>query len=216
MRVFGAAVATGLLLAPLASADYGRSAEIPLAKQPVSVVLGDANQDGFTDLVTIYSSGASISALPGRGDGSFARPVDYAVTGARSAVFGDWDSDGLDDVAVAAAGATITVFAGVDGKLERKASYPAPAPSVLAAADLDSDGNLDLAAASSTEARVSVLIGRGDETFDSAIDYPTASAASSVVVADLDGDDAPDIATGGSKPSILFGTGDGNLRAIYG
>jgi hypothetical protein len=213
-----AAVATGLLLAPLASAsatDFGRSAEIPLAKEPASVLVGDATQDGLPDIVTIYASGSSISVLPGIGDGSFERPVDYAVTGARSAVFGDWDADGVDDLAVAA-GATITVFAGIDGGLERKASYPAPAPSALAAADLDSDGNLDLVAASSTVARVSVLIGHGDGTFDPAIDYPIGSGASSLVVADLNGDGAPDIAAAGSKPSILFGIGDGTFEPYTG
>lgn len=211
MRAFGAAVATGLLLAPLASANFGRSAEIPLAGQPASVVLGDANQDGLADIVTIYSSGPSISVLAGHGDGGFAQPVDYPVTGARFAVFGDLDSDGLDDLAVAA-GATITVFAGMEGGFERKASFPVRAPAVLAAADLNSDGNLDLATASSTDPRVSVLIGLGDGTFDPAVYYPVGSATESLVVADLDGDGALDIATAGSRPSILFGTGDGAFR----
>ena len=208
MRAFGAAVATGLLLAPLASANFGRSAEIPLTGQPASVLLADANQDGLADIATIYSSGPSISVLAGRGDGGFAQPVDYPVAGARSGVFGDFDSDGLEDLAVAA-GATITVFAGVDGGLERRASFPVRAPAVLAAADLNSDGNLDLATASSTEARVSVLIGVGDGTFDPAVDYPVGSATESLVIADLDGDETLDIATAGSSPSILFGTGDG-------
>lgn len=209
-----ATVATGLLLAPLASAsatDFGRSAEIPLAREPASVLVGDPTQDGLPDIVTIYTSGQSISVLPGLGDGSFERPVDYPVTGARSAVFGDWDSDGLEDLAVAA-GTTITLFAGVDGGLERRGSYPVPAPSALAAADLNDDSNLDLVAVSSTAANVSILLGHGDGTFDSAISYPVGSGSASVVVADLNGDGAPDIATAGSRPSILFGIGDGTFE----
>jgi hypothetical protein len=208
-----AVVATGLLLIPLASASdtrFGRSAEIPLTREPTSVLVGDPTQDGLPDIVVIYAAGASISVLPGLGDGSFEQPVDYPVTGARSAVVGDWESDGFDDLAVAA-GPTITIFAGVDGGLERKASYPVRAPSALAAADLNNDGNLDLVATSSTVAKVSVLIGVGDGTFDPPVDYPVGSGSSAVVVTDLNGDNAPDIVTAGAKPSILFGVGDGTF-----
>jgi hypothetical protein len=214
VRVFSlATVAAGLLLTPLASAtatNFGRSAEIPLAREPASVLVGDPTQDGLPDIVTINAPGTSISVLPGLGDGSFERPVDYPVTGARSAALGDWDSDGLEDLAVAT-GTTITLFAGVDGGLERRASYPVPAPSALAAADLDDDGNLDVVAVSSTSANVSVLLGHGDGTFDQAIGYPVGSGSSSVVVTDLNGDGALDIVTAGSRPSILFGIGDGTF-----
>jgi hypothetical protein len=123
-------------------------------------------------------------------------------------VLGDWDADGADDLAVAV-GARITVFAGIDGGFARRASYPAHAPSALAVADIDSDGNLDLVAASSTGATVSVLLGRGDGTFAAAVDYPIGSRASSVLVADLNGDDTPDIAAAGSNLTILLGSGVG-------
>jgi hypothetical protein len=211
VRIFGAAAVTaGLLLVPLAAAaDFGRPAEIPLASQPETVVLGDATQDGSPDILT--TSGSTISVLPGGGDGSFRRRIDYAAgTNVRSAVFGDWDGNGADDLAVATEGA-ITTFAGTSGALVRQRSYPVPAPVFVGAADVDADGNLDLVATSSAQAAVFVLQGLGDGTFAPAIAYGIAGAASSLVVTDLDGDEVVDIAAAGSDLSILLGIGDGTF-----
>ena len=210
MKAVGAAVMSGLLLVPLAAAaDFGRPAEIPLAKAPETVIVGDATQDGSPDLLT--TSASTISILPGRDDGSFERRIDYAAgANVRSAVFGDWDGNGSDDLALATEGA-ITTFAGAGGALVRQRSYPVPTPVFVGAADVDADGNLDLVAASSAQATVSVLQGLGDGTFAAAIGYRIAGTASSLVVADLNGDDVVDIAAAGSELSILLGVGDGTF-----
>jgi hypothetical protein len=217
VRAFAAvAVTTGLLLVPLAAAaDFGRPAEITLASQPETVVLGDATQDGNADILT--TSGSTISVLPGQDNGSFLRRIDYtAGTGAGSPVFGDWNGDGADDLALVTEGA-ITIFAGTGGALVRQRSYPVPAPVSLHAADVDADGNLDLVATSSAQAKVFVLLGAGDGTFASASQYPIGSpGAPSLAVSDINGDDVVDIAAGGSGVWLLFGNGDGTFQQYQG
>jgi FG-GAP-like repeat/PASTA domain len=211
VRVLVAAATAGLLLVPLAAAaDFGRPAEIPLAKQPETVALGDATQDGKVDVIT--TSGSTISLLPGRGDGGFDRRIDFAAgSNARSPVFGDWNGDGAEDLALATQGA-ITTFTGTGGGLVRQRSYPVAAPVFLGAGYLDGDGNLDLVATSSSQATVSVLLGFGDGTFGPASDYRVGSPSTSLAVADLNGDDIADIAAAGSDLSILPGVGDGTFE----
>ena len=213
MRSVGAAAVTaGLLFVPLASAaTFGRPAEIPLARTPVSVVVMDATQDGGSDIVLANAAGPTLTLLPGRQDGSFERPVEIG-TGPlpRTLVVGDFDNDGGDDVAVASED-QVTVYAGIDGSLVRQGSSIARAPATLATGDFDGDGNLDLVAGATAEASVEVLLGAGDGTFAPARRYPVSLPATGLLVADLNGDEAPDLAASGDGVSILFGHGDGTF-----
>jgi len=215
VRLFAAAGASAaLLLVPLASAaTFGRAAEIPLSFQPVKIAVGDATQDGFPDIVTANASAPSMSLLPGRGDGSFEKPLHPAgAGGARSFVFGDFDGDGAEELAVATA-SSIVIYAGSDGALVRRQSYAAQAPTFLATGDFDSDGIIDLAATSATRAAVFVLRGHGDGTFDRPSELSIGSPASSLAVADLNGDDTLDIAAAGADVYELLGIGDGSFEA---
>ncbi|MCM8622351.1 MAG: Ig-like domain-containing protein, partial [Candidatus Accumulibacter sp.] len=67
-----------------------------------SVTLGDVDGDGDLDIVTSSSyfySSSSASVLLGKGDGSFAARVDYALPiGANSVALGDVDGDGDLDI----------------------------------------------------------------------------------------------------------------------
>ena len=62
MRFLGAAVVTaGLLVVPLASAAvFGRAVDIPIAGQPLSVIVADATQDGTLDIVTANKKGVYV------------------------------------------------------------------------------------------------------------------------------------------------------------
>ena len=212
MRPVGAAAVTaGLLFVPLASAaTFGRPAEIPLTRTPVSVVVMDATQDGGSDIVLADAAGPPLTLLPGRQDGSFERPVEIG-TGPppRTLAVGDFDNDGADDVAVASE--DVTVYAGIDGSLVRQGSSIARASATLATGDFDGDGNLDLVTGAVAEASVEVLMGAGDGTFVATQRYPVSLPATGLLVADLNGDEAPDIAASGDGASILFGNGDGTF-----
>jgi len=72
---------------------------------PTSVVVGDLNRDGVQDLVTAdfaFGYGASVSVLLGNPDGAFGTPAFYATNyGPTSVAIGDFNGDGIPDIAVA-------------------------------------------------------------------------------------------------------------------
>jgi hypothetical protein len=212
VRFLGAAVvAAGLLVVPLASAAvFGRPAHIPIAAQPLSVILADATQDGALDIVTANSASPGMSVLPGEANGSFGRALDFARgTGARALVADDFDDDGTTEVALAA-GNGVTIYAGVEAGLVRGATYAIDSPASLATEDLDSDGSLDLVVTSSARPAISVLRGLGDGTFDAPVEHAIGSPATSVLTEDMNGDEVPDVAAAGAGGIfVLVGLGDG-------
>jgi hypothetical protein len=204
--------ATGLLVVPLASAaTFGRPAEIPLSQAPVAVATLDATQDGIDDVVVAHATPPGLTVLPGKQDGSFDRPLEVRTSATpRSLSVADVDSDGGDDLVVVV-GSEIAVYTSVDGTLARQASVTAPAASAVIATDLDVDGNNDLVAGSTTRPVVTVFPGLGDGTFGPGQDYAAGSVPTTLYSTDLNGDELPDIAFGGTSVSALFGNGDGTL-----
>jgi glucose/arabinose dehydrogenase len=81
-------------------------------------------------------------------------------------------------------------------------------------ADLNGDGNLDLALANSGSGTVSVLLGRGDGTFASAVNYTVGTEPKSVVAADLNGDGRADLVTANqisNNVTVLINNGNGTF-----
>src|SRR5262249_18264502 len=91
--------------------DSGRA--YPVGSEPVGAAVGDFNNDGNLDLVvanqicppsTEPCPPGSTSILLGNGDGAFADRADYETAADPVAVVvGDFNGDGIPDVAVAAA-----------------------------------------------------------------------------------------------------------------
>lgn len=90
-------------------------------------------------------------------------------------------------------------------------------PDSVVVGDFNGDGKLDLVTSDFWNF-VSVMLGNGDGTFSTAVDYPTDdriySFPASVVVGDFNGDGELDLAVGNtyySSVSILLGNGDGTF-----
>jgi hypothetical protein len=180
-------------------------------RAPVAVAVADPTQDGIQDLVLANATTPALTVLPGRQDGSFERPLDIGSGPApRSFAVGDFDNDGGDDLAVAT-GSEIVIYLSADATFVRHTALTAPATSIVAVTDLDLDGNYDLVAGGPSRPIVSVFVGLGDGSFLPAHDYATGSNPASVLATDLNGDEFPDVVSGGTGISMLVGNGDGTL-----
>src|SRR5207302_408575 len=92
-----------------------------------------------------------------------------------------------------------------------------PNPQSVAVGDFNGDGNLDLAVANwgGTNGTVSALLGNGDGTFQTAVNYAAGLNSISIAVSDFNGDGKLDLVvanSGSTNISVLLGNGDGTFR----
>jgi hypothetical protein len=105
-------------------------------------------------------------------------------------------------------------------QFESRATYPVLlSPYGIAVGDFNHDGKLDMAVASILHStQVSVLLGNGDGTFQTAAHYAAGPGPRWIAAADINGDGnldlaVADFATTPNNVAVLLGNGDGTFRA---
>lgn len=198
--------------------QFAPAVNYPTGINPVGVAVGDFNQDGIPDLVVANSGAGTVSILLGNGDGTFRPSREYgAGVDTLSVAVGDFNGDGKLDLVVANNGGFGVLLGNGDGTFMPVVEYNiGVALGVVAVADLNGDGKLDLVVAGNPNAGgffLGVFLGKGNGTFASAVSYP-GLYASSVAVADLNGDGRLDLAvTGGQYIGVMLGKGDGTFQS---
>jgi hypothetical protein len=219
-----AALGTATLALANANLNFLNVSNPATGATPSSVAVGDFNGDGIPDLAMANYSSGTVTILLGQGNGMFLQAVNSPVpAGAEpsSVVVGDFNEDGIPDLAVANYGdGTVTILLGNgNGTFTQAANSPltvGSGPSSIAAADFNGDGIPDLAVANVSGNTISILLGNGDGTFTQAANSPltVGNGPLSVAVGDFNGNGIPDLAVANAIDStvmILMGNGDGTF-----
>jgi len=181
-----------------------------------SVAVGDFNGDGIPDIVVTNScqsescqSDGTVGVMLGNGDGTFQPVVTYDSGSLRSdwVATADLTGNGIVDLVVdGGAGNVVGVLLGNgDGTFQAPVTYivDGVAGGKVAIGDVNGDGIPDLAVTDActklkdgacTDAKVIVLLGNGDGTFQPQIPYSTGGiGAFAVAIGDVNGDGRPDL-----------------------
>jgi sugar lactone lactonase YvrE len=173
-------------------------------------------------LDTTNSNSVLTSATLGTSVPGIAWPNPKSLTpapGLRSLVAGDFNGDGIPDLAVNAGNELTVLLGNADGTyttLPSITSLPGP-PVAVVMGDFNSDGHQDLAVTIYSSGAIAILLGNGDGTFTLTSAGPTVGIdVAQIGVGEFNGDGIPDLAlisdlTG--AVNILLGNGDGTFTA---
>lgn len=222
-----------LLAVSAASEAFSQSATFSIQAYPLlgnTHVAADFNGDGRLDLAGPGVTGAAV--MLNNGSGTFSPKTEFPLINYPQGIAaGDFNGDGKADLAVVLQNAqfSLAILLGSGaGGFGPATYYPNTSgfdsPYALAS-DINNDGRLDVLIMHSIDcfgpepchgARiVTVMIGNGDGTFQTALDIDVNTFPYSFALGDFNRDGNKDLAVGGSNTelSILLGLGDGTFGA---
>ncbi len=196
IHVSGSATTQGTFTLEITNLDQyttpdNTSLAFPAGNGPSKVVMGDLNGDGKPDLVVSNFLANTVSVLLGNGDGTFQTPRQYAI-GALKTTF----TPGIDTQVL-------------DFRRRRD----------LRLADFNGDGILDSVVTDYDSGDVTVLLGRGDGTFQAPRRVNATPAPLGLAIGDVNNDGQLDLvaidSTTADVPNniaVLLGRGDGTFE----
>ena len=223
---------------PSGTLTQASGSPIAIGPGPTAIAAGDFNGDGIQDIAIANSSSLyvlpngdenRVTILLGNSSGGFsvAPGSPFSVgTNPTSVAVGDFNGDGIQDLAIAnGGGGDVTILLG-NGSGGFSAASGSPfavgaVPISVAVGDFNGDGIEDLATANYSSHNVTVLLGNGAGGFSAATGSPFAVGTNpySVAVGDFNGDGFADLATanfGSSDATVLLGNGSGGFSAATG
>jgi len=180
---------------------------------PYFMATGDFNGDGIPDLVTVNNPNNSISIFLGNGGGGFTATAASPIAVGSSPIYaavGDFDGDGVQDIAIAnTSDITITVLRGLGtGAFTPFAGSPfdseagSNGPLSVSVGDFNGDGIQDLVVGNS-DATLSVFLGNGSGGFTLHSSPTVGNQPGSIAVGDFNGDGIEDLAVANQNDNTV-------------
>lgn len=194
--------------------------------KPTQVAAADVTGDGVLDVLTANDNGPFLAVTAGDGSGGFVDQQRFDGRAPVAAAVADMTGDGLlDIVAIEFEADIVKVFDG-DGSRgfapPRRFQTGLNNTELLAVGDVSGDGQLDIVTGNLFSGGfpaglVSVLVADGEGGFAEAQRVAQTGGTSTLLVADLTGDDIADIVIGDTRTdsvAVLVAVGDGDFEPI--
>jgi len=196
--------------------SFKHKVDYSVGEEPNAILVGDFNNDGITDIMTVDVYSSTVSVLLGVGDGTFASAITTPTSSfPTAAAAADFNHDGFLDLILTNGNITTEMFGNGDGTFKAGITLQSGKfPTQVATADVNGDGNADLVETEVDDYDmvygVYVSLGRGNGTFSNPTFYSLPYSPVSLTIADINVDGIDDlVVANASGISVLLGSGGG-------